>query len=123
MHVELSLSDLSYPRLADRLRAGENEESSHGSPPSKQSASASCPVWNDPAVRNRTEHRTPAPSASHQTGTTPVERPEPLSILGRITRSIATIRARCDMDEVTGLHRFEAVPDTAWHDVRVAGPQ
>ena len=27
------------------------------------------------------------------------------------------------MDEVTGLNRFEAVPDTAWHDVRVAGPQ
>ena len=45
------------------------------------------------------------------------------SALGRITRSIATIRARCDMDEVTGLDRFEPVPDTAWHDVRVAGPK
>ena len=27
------------------------------------------------------------------------------------------------MDEVTGLDRFEPVPDTAWHDVRVAGPK
>lgn|SRR5215207_8948396 len=45
------------------------------------------------------------------------------SLLGRITLAIATIRARCDMDEVTGLDRFEPVPDTAWHDVRVAGPK
>jgi hypothetical protein len=45
------------------------------------------------------------------------------SILGRITRSIATIRAGRDMHEVTWLDRFEPVPDTAWHDVRVAGPR
>jgi hypothetical protein len=44
-----------------------------------------------------------------------------LSILGRTTRSIAAIRAGCDMDEVTRLDWFEPVPDTAWHDVRVAG--
>ncbi len=39
------------------------------------------------------------------------------------TRSMAPIRAWRDMNEVTGLDRFEPVPDTAWHDVRVAGPQ
>jgi hypothetical protein len=41
------------------------------------------------------------------------------SALVRITRSMATIRAGCDMDEVTGLDRFEPVPDTAWHDVGI----
>ena len=27
------------------------------------------------------------------------------------------------MDEVAGLDRLEPVPDTAWHEVRVAGPK
>ena len=40
-----------------------------------------------------------------------------------LTRSMAPIRAGCHMDEVTGLDRFEPVPDTAWHDVRVARPK
>ena len=39
------------------------------------------------------------------------------------TWSMAPIWAWCDMNEVTGLDRFEPVPDTAGHDVRVAGPQ
>jgi hypothetical protein len=43
--------------------------------------------------------------------------------LGRATRSVTTIRAGRDMDEVTGLDRFEPVPDSAWHHVRVARPQ
>jgi uncharacterized membrane protein len=33
---------------------------------------------------------------------------------------MAAIRAGCDMDEVTGIDRFEPVPHTAWHDVRIA---
>ena len=33
---------------------------------------------------------------------------------------MATIRAGCDMDEVTGLDCFEPVPDTAWHDVHAS---
>jgi hypothetical protein len=45
------------------------------------------------------------------------------SLLGRVTRSVATIRARRDMDEVTGLDRFQPVPDSAWHHVRVARSQ
>jgi hypothetical protein len=46
-----------------------------------------------------------------------------LSIQIGITLSIAPIRSGCDMDEATGLDRFESVPDTACHDVRVAGPK
>ena len=45
------------------------------------------------------------------------------SLLGRTTRAMTTVRARRDMDEVAGFDRFEAMPDTAWHDVRVAGAQ
>ena len=41
------------------------------------------------------------------------------SALVRLPRSMATIRAGCDMDEVTELDRFEPVPDTAWHDVGI----
>lgn len=33
------------------------------------------------------------------------------------------IRAGCDVDEITGFDRFKPVPDTAWHDVRIAGPK
>ena len=43
--------------------------------------------------------------------------------LSRTTRSMATVRARCDMDEITGLDSFEPVPDTAWHDVRITRSQ
>jgi hypothetical protein len=46
-----------------------------------------------------------------------------LSLFGRITWSIAPIRAGCDMDEVTRFDRFEPVPHTARHDVGVAGPK
>ena len=34
---------------------------------------------------------------------------------------MAPVRAGCDVDEVTGIDRFEPVPDAAWDDVRVAG--
>jgi hypothetical protein len=40
-----------------------------------------------------------------------------------LSRSMASVRARCDMDEVAGLDRLESVPDATRHDVRVAGPQ
>jgi len=36
---------------------------------------------------------------------------------------MAAVRAGCDMDKVTGLDRFEPVPDAAWHDVRITGPK
>src|SRR5438874_1679146 len=36
---------------------------------------------------------------------------------------MAAVRARRDMDEIAGLDRLESVPDTARHDVRVAGPK
>jgi hypothetical protein len=47
----------------------------------------------------------------------------PLSTRRRIARPVVAVWAGSDMDEVTGLDRFEAVPDTAWHDVRLAGSQ
>ena len=36
---------------------------------------------------------------------------------------MAAVRAGCDMDKVTGLDRFEPVPDAAWHDVRIVRPK
>jgi hypothetical protein len=36
---------------------------------------------------------------------------------------MAPIRARCDVDQIAGFDGFEAMPNTAWHDVCVAGPE
>jgi len=37
-----------------------------------------------------------------------------------IARSMPTIRTWCDMDEVTRFYRFKSMPDTSWHDIRIA---
>jgi len=36
---------------------------------------------------------------------------------------MARIRAWREMDEVTGLDRFEPAPDPAWHDIRIVRPK